>query len=217
MADPFPPGLPQVETLTGDAIRGVLQDLARLRSRVFRDFPYLYDGTESYEASYLDSYVARPGAAVIIARDPEDPAHIVGAATCLPLAHETANIQAPFAEHGWPVEKIFYYGESVLLAPWRGRGIGVAFFHAREAQARAHGAAIASFCAVRRAPDHPRRPAGHVPLDAFWRHRGFTPVPGLACTMRWKQTDTGTDVTNTLDFWAKSLTDEPLPGAPLPT
>ena len=35
--------------LTGDAVAGALDDLARLRIAVFRDWPYLYDGDVAYE------------------------------------------------------------------------------------------------------------------------------------------------------------------------
>ncbi len=38
-----------VKSLTGEEIRTVLPALARLRMVVFRDWPYLYDGTLEYE------------------------------------------------------------------------------------------------------------------------------------------------------------------------
>ena len=80
---------------------------------------------------------------------------------------------------------VFYFGESVLLPEYRGQGIGHAFFDHREAAARAWGASRASFCAVIRPPDHPARPAGYVPLDAFWAKRGYAPVPGLIGEFTW--------------------------------
>ena len=41
------------EALTGADVRTVLDDVARLRISVFRDFPYLYDGSLDYERDYL--------------------------------------------------------------------------------------------------------------------------------------------------------------------
>ena len=35
----------RIETLTGAALTEALDDVARLRIAVFRDWPYLYDGT----------------------------------------------------------------------------------------------------------------------------------------------------------------------------
>jgi hypothetical protein len=58
---------------------------------------------------------------------------------------------------------------------------------------------------VRRPADHPLKPPGAATLHDFWRHRGYTPVPGLACTMTWKQVDTEGEVANTLDFWRRRI------------
>jgi hypothetical protein len=62
-----------------------------------------------------------------------------------------------------------------------------------------------------RPAEHPLKPEGAVPLDGFWRKRGFTPYPDLACRMSWKQVDTAGEVENTLSFWLKSLTGVALP------
>ena len=52
--------------LTGDSVGAVLDDLARLRIAVFRDWPYLYDGDPAYERDYLRAYQS-PGAVVVAA------------------------------------------------------------------------------------------------------------------------------------------------------
>ena len=146
-----------VRTVTGHDILPYLPDLARLRISVFRDWPYIYDGDVAHEEQYLQTYVQAPGAAIIIAAADQK---IVGAATCLPMPAATPNIQLPFIDCGWDVSKIFYFGESVLLKAYRGRGIGVKFFSQREAQAA--GFETATFCAraaSRGAP--PARPGLH--------------------------------------------------------
>ena len=48
----------RIESLTGPAIRPYLDAVARLRIAVFRDFPYLYDGSLDYETDYLAAYSA---------------------------------------------------------------------------------------------------------------------------------------------------------------
>ena len=96
--------------------------------------------------------------------------------------------------------------------PGRGRGIGVAFFEQREAHARRVSECdYTAFCAVQRPADHPLRPAGAPVLDEFWRNRGYTPYPDLACTMQWKDVGEAAPTDHTLRFWLK-----PLRGAPLP-
>ncbi len=199
----------RIETLTGAAIGPLLPALARLRTAVFRAWPYLYQGDGRYEAGYLGKYGRCTAAAIVVAFDGDT---LVGASTCLPLADEPANVTAPFLDRGLAPERFFYFGESVLLPAYRGRGAGVAFFEAREAHARrVSEAAFACFCAVVRPPDHPARPTGHVPLDAFWRRRGFIPYPDLTCTMAWTDIGDTAETEKRLSFWIKSLSGEPLP------
>lgn len=192
----------KVETVTGAAILPLLPELARLRITVFREFPYLYEGDLAYEQSYLRVYAEAPAAAIIIARDD---GKIVGASTCLPLTAETPNVQKPFRDAGMAIPRIFYFGESVLEAAYRGRGIGVKFFEAREAQARAHGYGITAFCAVQRPADHPARPKGYQKLDDFWRKRGYTPHPELVCTMSWREVGADRETEKLLMFWSRNL------------
>jgi len=190
----------KVETYTGAAIAPLLPDLARLRVEVFREFPYLYDGDTAYEEKYLRIYAETPGAAVIIARDEK---RIVGASTCLPLAAEMNSVQRPFLDTGIDVATVFYFGESVLESPYRGRGIGVSFFQAREAQAA--GYAMTAFCAVHRPDNHPLRPKNYVDLHDFWRHRGYRPRPELVCSMAWRDVGEAAETTKQLKFWTKDL------------
>ena len=198
-----------LRTVTGADVRPFIPALARLRTTVFRDWPYLYEGDRIYEERYLRIYADSPRAAVVLALDG---AEVVGASTCLPLADETGNVQAPFRAAGIAIERVFYFGESILLRAYRGTGAGVRFFEEREAHARrVSDCDIAAFCAVQRAADHPARPADAVPLDVFWRNRGFTPYPALTCEMSWKEVDAAEATPHRLAFWLKSLTGGPLP------
>jgi GNAT superfamily N-acetyltransferase len=193
----------RLERLTGQTLRQRLEDLARLRIEVFRAFPYLYDGDLAYEQRYLETYLRSQDSALIAAFD-ED--RVVGAATALPLADETDNLIAPFRRHGFEIERVFYFGESVLLPAFRGRGIGVAFFEEREAWARSLGRfSIACFCAVDRPADHPRRPKDYVPLDAFWERRGFRRVPDMTTRLSWKDLDEAEESPKRMAYWMKTL------------
>jgi len=58
----------EVKSLIGNEINSVLPDLARLRITVFRDWPYLYDGTLDYEEKYLAKLAAAKDAVCVIAR-----------------------------------------------------------------------------------------------------------------------------------------------------
>ncbi len=194
----------RIATLTGAALADALGALADLRIAVFRDWPYLYQGDAAYERDYLSAYAASDRAVVIAALAPDGA--IVGAATAAPMADHAAEFAAPFAARGMDIGGIYYFGESVLLAEWRGHGIGHAFFDAREAAARTHGFGTACFCAVVRPPDHPLKPADYRPLDAFWDKRGYAPVEGLVASYPWADIgEGGREVAHTMQFWVRSL------------
>lgn len=193
----------RIEVLNGNAIHPHLDDLARLRTEVFRAFPYLYEGSAEYEARYLATYSRSPDSVFVLALDGET---VVGAATGMPMADETDEVKAPFERAGWQPATIFYYGESVLLPGYRGRGIGVRFFEERERHARSLGRfGTAAFCAVDRPADHPARPADYVPLDEFWKRRGFRQEPELKTEFSWRDIGDSEQTAKPMVFWTKAL------------
>jgi GNAT superfamily N-acetyltransferase len=189
-----------IRPLTAGEIEAALPQLGSLRIRVFRDWPYLYEGSEAYERDYVRAFAAAPHAVLVAAFDGDA---IVGAATASPMAAQDEEVRAPFASYDIP--SLFYFGESVLLPEYRGQGIGHAFFDHREAQARAVGATHATFCGVVRPEDHPLRPAGYRPLDGFWRKRGYAPVPGLVSEYRWQDVDQPAETPHPMQFWMRAL------------
>ncbi len=191
-----------LRTCTGAEIASVIPDLARLRVEIFKEFPYLYAGTDDYEREYLKVYAERDGAVVVVVVDGEE---VVGASTGVPLRHEPASMRAPFQDAGLTVEEIFYGGESILRASHRGRGLYARLLAAREAHARRNGSTWLTFCAVERPSDHPARPDGWSPLDPVWGHFGYVPRPDLRTTMRWRDLGDAEETDHPMSFWLKAL------------
>ncbi len=191
-----------IEVLAGAAVAPVVAELARLRVAVFREFPYLYDGDLDYERNYLRKYADLEESTIVVARDG---GKVIGAATALPLARSEAELQAPFRATGIPVGQVYYFGESVLEPAYRGRGLGHAFFDGREARARAQGYTLAAFCAVERPADHPRRPAGYRPLDAFWAKRRYVQRVDLRAQFTWRDLDEPQASPKPMVFWLRQL------------
>lgn len=180
---------------------GHLEDAARLRISVFREFPYLYEGDEAAERDYLRAYAECEGSVMVVA---EAAGKVVGVSTGLPLAVADASFRLPFEAAGMATGEWFYFGESVLDPAWRGRGIGHQFFDRREAHARGLGFRKTCFCAVERPADHPLRPAGYRPHDAFWGKRGYVKQAGLRARFSWRQVDLPwSEVHNELVFWTR--------------
>ena len=193
----------RVERLAGQALALGLPALARLRIAVFRDWPYLYDGSLDHEQTYLAKLAAAPGAVIVAACDGEE---IIGCATAAPLAEVEGEFSAQLSAKGYDIATILYCGESVLLPAYRGQGLGHAFFDQREAHGRRLGGLTRStFCAVVRPNDHPLRPADYVPLDAFWSKRGYAKVDGLVGSFAWKDIDQPDETAKPMQYWMKEL------------
>ena len=200
----------EITVARGDEVLARMDALAELRVRVFREWPYLYDGDAAYEHDYLSTYAKCPEAIVVVA---STGGRVIGASTALPLKQEPESVRAPFERAGLPVEAYFYFGESVLLPEFRGRGIGGRFMEERVKEAERTGHRWATFCAVERDPGDPRRPRGFADLHPFWAGRGFERRPDLATEFNWKEIGESESTAKPMVFWVKSLT--PTPTAPL--
>ena len=192
----------EVRALTGAALDAALDDVAALRIAVFRDWPYLYDGTLDYERDYLQTYRGSPGAILVGAFDG---ARLVGAATGTPMEDHADEFAEPFRAVGLALDQIFYCAESVLLMEYRGQGIGHRFFDLREAHARDMGRSHVAFCSVIRPADHPMRPADYRSNDAFWQKRGYAQLPGSVAEFSWKDLGQTVETTKPLQFWMRAL------------
>lgn len=191
-----------IRHLTGESLGAALDDIARLRISVFRDWPYLYAGNLEAERRYVATYAGNPSAIVIGALDGP---RLVGAATGRPIEDDSAEVVAALAATPYRPAETFYCAESILLPDYRRRGIGHIFFDLREAHARALGCRHAAFCAVLRAPDHPARPADYWPLDPFWRSRGYAPLPGVTTQFRWTDLGDSAPTAKQLKIWIREL------------
>jgi GNAT superfamily N-acetyltransferase len=192
----------RVEALTGDALDAALEDVARLRIAVFRDWPYLYDGDLEYERRYLQVYRDSPAAILVGAFAG---GRLVGAATGTPMADHATEFAAAFAGQPHDLSEVFYCAESILRPEFRGKGAGHRFFDLREAHARRLGFRKVAFCAVVRPADHPARAADHRPLDPFWRARGYAPLPGVVAEFAWKDLGAAEETRKPMQFWMKAL------------
>ncbi len=193
-------------TLRGSAFFPYLEAVGALRLSVFHEYPYLYEGTMAEEFHYLRTYADAESSLVVLALDGSQ---IVGATTCLAMTEGDASFRVCFEQQGWDLGQICYFGESVLLPEYRGRGAGKVFFEQRLHHAAQLGAKWATFCAVDRPTNHPRCPKDYRPLDPFWETQGFQKHPELQATFVWKEIGELIESPKTLTFWLKALSSNP--------
>lgn len=189
--------------LTGRQAMPYLEELAKLRCSVFREYPYLYDGDSEAERAYLANYADSENVFLIVTKAE---GKVVGVSTCMPMAEADEAFQKPFNQAQSPLDEICYFGESVLMPEYRGLGAGHRFFDLREQWASVRGFSINAFCAVIRPLEDPRRPADYRPHDRFWSKRGYQRHDYLVAQLDWREIGdaVGRESSHDLVFWLKS-------------
>jgi GNAT superfamily N-acetyltransferase len=192
-----------VRTFSGARIAPYLDAVAKLRMAVFRDWPYLYVGDREYEKTYLATYARSPESLFALAFDGE---LVIGASTGIPLADETAVFRQAFVDKGIDPASVFYFGESALLAEYRGHGLGHRFFDERERYARQLGRfAMTAFCTVERDADDPRCPRRFRSNDLFWTKRGYRRQDDMQCRLEWQENGQSVAASHPMRFWLRAL------------
>ncbi len=192
----------RLESLRGAEIARHVDALAALRITVFREWPYLYEGSPEYETRYLQTYLKCPRSLAILVWDG---ANVVGASTVQPLADAPLDMQQPFLDSRMDLSRVDYFGESVLLRAYRGQGLGVKFFELREAHARSLGLSVCAFCAVQRDETDSRKPADYVANDTFWNKRGYRKQPDLLTSLNWPDIGESSGSDKPMTFWTREL------------
>lgn len=191
------------KTFKGKEIESVILDLAQLRIIVFKDYPYLYEGSIVYEQEYLQTYINAERSFLFTVWDDNK---MVGATTCIPLSDETADVKEPFIKAGINIETVFYFGESILLSEYRGLGIGNRFFEERENHARSFGAFEKTcFCSVVRPESHPLKPENYQPHDIFWTKRGYKKDENLQSQFDWLDINEQESTLKPMIYWVKNI------------
>ena len=192
----------QFRTLVGAEALAAVEAIGRLRIAIFREFPYLYEGSMEYERRYLQTYFRSPLSLVILV---EHQGAVIGASTGLPASDAEEEVRAPLVARGFDPSQVFYCGEALLLPEYRGRGISSQFFGCGDRYARQIGAKWQTFITVVRPDDHPSKPPHYSSLDVLWAAQGFAKVEGLTTHMRWKDLGHPVETDHLLEYWLKPL------------
>jgi GNAT superfamily N-acetyltransferase len=192
-----------IQVLDQDSIGAHLPALASLRVAIFREYPYLYQGTIDHELREVLPIYARSQRCVCVIAQEGD--QVIGVAVGVPLAEMDALMTAPLSKAGMSVTSIFCLGELLVVREFRGQGIGRQLYAAFEKQVRLMIAyrSIAMY-EIDRAADA-AKPTDYRSLDPFWRQRGFVKHPELSFTVPWTEVGDTQPSEHRLVFWIKSL------------
>ncbi len=163
----------QTKIVTGAQIEPFIPELARLRCEVFPEYPYLYVGDKKYEEWYLENYAKQPHSFLLLLLQGSK---VIGCSSGMPLADEKHEaFPKALSDHGYNVDEVFLYGESLIQKEFRGQGFGHVFFAEREKYVRSFGGRFKSiaFFAIERELNDPRRPQEYRDLFELWQSKGF--------------------------------------------
>lgn len=197
----------EFEMLRGRTGQKYIVDLAELRIKYFREYPYLYDGNMEYENKYLEGFINHEQALIVVAKKAD---RIVGMSTAIPFNSDYEIIDSSiegFSQIGLKAREMFYFGEIIVLPNYRGQRIATTIFKTQEDYARALGYKGSCFLVVVREQGHPLKPEGYVEPDVIWRKLGYIKTD-IYTYFVWPTVDlTGNifSTNNKMVYWVKQL------------
>ena len=191
----------KIKTLHGKEIIPYIHQVAKLRIAIFRNYPYLYEGTLSYEERYLRFYSQTEGSILVIAEDHDQ---IAGAVTGLPLVESMEEIRQVFMDKGILCEQIFYLGEILLLPEYRNQKIGYGMYREFEQAVKNKGVfKELALCEILREENDIKKPIGYKSLDNFWQRQHFVKQRDMVAYFSWREIGALEETKHPMVFWIK--------------
>lgn len=175
--------------------------LADLRVRIFREFPYLYDGTVEDECSNLRAYANSANSLITVMYDG---IRHIAAMSCLPMQDAWGELVDNLSTQAVNISECLYIGEILMEKTHRGMGLGSRLFDFARMHAVRLNMKKLCFFSVRRDHTHDARPADYLEPAELWQKWGFSLVPGADVTLSYPQVDVGMQ-SHILDFWIRPL------------
>lgn len=166
-----------IKVLMGREIIPYIDSVSEFRIRFFREFPYLYAGSISYEKEYMKGYSQEPRSLLVILEGDEN--ELQGFSTGMPLNADSDIVKEAsqnFEMAGYDSSQFYYFGETILIPEQRGKGNYSRIVEQREREVKAMGFSQVCFMAVKREADHPQRPVNYREPGPVFSHMGYEPT-----------------------------------------
>lgn len=182
----------------GKEIIPYIDEIARLRIEVFREFPYLYDGNIDYEKKYLAKFGAIDESIVILALENHK---VIGALTGLPIKNESKEITQTLTTN--QLENGFYLSEILLYKNYRQQGIGQALMNQLETFVN-KSFPLFLLATIIREENHPLKPKDYTSLAHFWIKNNYV-LTNQTFSFSWKDVHNETETRKSLALWQKEI------------
>lgn len=196
-------GQMEIITLRGEEILPFLNEVAELRIKIFREWPYLYEGAFETEKVYLKVYANAEDSILVLAKDKD---RIVGIAMGLPINESMEEVQRVFYEKQLPMDDCYYFADVILLKEYRKKKIGLKMIQDFECALTSLGNyEWIYFCEIIREKNDPRIPLNYRSLDSFWDSLGYPIVPNWKTYMGWLDIGSDEKVSHLMRFRRKQI------------
>ncbi len=189
----------RIVSLQGEAIQPYVKDITELCLVIYREYPYLYEGTEAEYGPFIQEYAQSPHGIACLLFDDEKP---VGVAIGVPLSAMRKNYQDGFAQFAPELTSVYYLAEFLLLTDYRNKGYGRELYRQFESLIPAEYPTL-SFCKIAERDTHPLMPQNYSPVDTFWRKLGYTEHKDWSFFVSWDDVGTLGNSSHQLIYWTK--------------
>ena len=190
-----------MRTYRGKSITPFLKDITDLCVTIYKEYPYLYEGTQEEYFPFIEHYAHSEHGIACLLFDNE---RLVGVAIGMPLNEMRDKYQAPFT-NARPQEnfrEIFYLGEFLLVKDYRGRGLGKKIY--LEFERSVTNMKKICFCKIDETDRKILETENYRPLDGFWEKFGFHKCEDVSVTVNWQNVGELEESPHQLVYWLKS-------------
>lgn len=193
----------ELKVFQGSKLASHMQKMVELGMIVFREYPYLYEGTLSIGMSAHKPYLLAEDSLLVVA---EVGNQFIGAIIGLPVAESMEEIKQIFLDHQILMDGVYYLGEIILLKEYRSKGIGHAMLQMFENAVGDLGEyRKIIFCEVDRSNSDIKRPSDYKPLNPFWEKRGYIKDQNLVTNFAWPEIGDQEKTNHPMVFWSKDI------------
>ena len=199
----------EINIYKGIDILPFIEKTSEMRIRLFKEFPYLYQGSMDYEREYMKAYAKDPKSTIAIASCDKN---IIGVSTGIPLVSESSIVDGSaqlITQAGEAPEDYYYYGEILIEPEHRGNKISSKLYSAQNELVKKWGYKKVCILTVVRQKNHPLKPKEYQSLDSMWTHFNYNRfIPPILVTYDWNTFQCSGEVrmqSNELEMWHKTL------------
>ena len=193
-----------LKVFKGNEITPYVSDITQLSLQIYREYPYLYEGTEEEYLPFIQRYSeSNDGIASILFDDKK----LIGVCIGMPLNEMRDNYLGNFSSiTKEELDSLYYLGEFLLLKQYRSQGNGKQMYTSFENEVIKKSLyKTLCFCKIQEFLEHPSQPDNYFSMNNFWKQSEYVAREDLSFNVDWVNVNETTLSPHQLYFWFKPL------------